>query len=1235
MRSYTFHITLYDLFFFGMIFIGLNFALLLAFVKSINRSANRLLALALLTMILWMMRVLAIDTGLQAYLPDWDRLPMQFLLALGPLIYFYVLKITQPGYKFTWKDLLYFSPLLLEQGVFILEIRESIRTGVATYATPVFQQLDPLLQLLIFISIVTCLYRSHKLIQNFYRQLQPVLMDRSRLEFRWLRRLLAATALLWVLWIAYAAVDYFGYRNQLGIHVYYPFYIFFAVIIIWTAMAAFLKPQAGVAVRQSQSALKPLLPAELRGKGAWLKKKMEANGYHQDPELSLGSLAEQLGLHPHELSRIINTVLKKNFNDFINEYRVADVIRKMQEPAYDHITLMGIAYDSGFNSKSAFHRIFKEKTNKSPAEYKAEHKKELPSYNLGQQMRFATITSYHETTPRWSAEKLNRNYMFRNYLKIAFRSFWKHKIFTFINIIGLSIGISASLVIYLIVHYDFTFDKFHKDSDRIYRVVSNFKFQGNESHSYGVTTPMGPGIKNNITGVEIVAPLYTLNPDVMVTGKNNAPVKFKGQDHITLADQNYFKIIQYKWLAGSPTTALNDPYRVVLTSERAKVYFPSLTYEQMLGRTITYDTLKTTVSGIVQTIKENTDFSCHDFISYSSAIRKTKLGNDLQLDSWGSTNSASEVFIKLYPKVSASNIQAQVNAMYKKKNPQSAEDIKTGSLQSYVVQPLSDIHFNQDYGTFDFSGPASKTRAYLLLAIAGFLLLLGCINFINLTTAQATQRAKEIGIRKTMGSTRTQLIAQFLSETFLITFFAVVISIGLTPLILKLFSDFIAAGVKVNFIHQPDIFLFLFGLTVVVSVLSGFYPALLLSGYKPVLVLKNQAQSGSSRTRNAWLRKSLTVSQFVIAQFFIMATILVSKQIYYALHKDLGFKKDAIVYAETPYKTRKAATNRVMADKLRALPGVEMVSVGFPPPSSNSTNSTTSTYKDGKKEITTSVELKYGDENYMKLYHLKILAGRGIQPGDTAHALVINEKYAKVLGFKVPADAVGKTLGKLNGSNNMRIVGVVADFYTHSLQSPISPLLILAAGDKDNWQNGNIHIALKPETAGGGEWEKTMAAMKKIWKEMYPDDDPNYKFYDKSIEEFYTQEEHTSTLLSWATGLSILISCLGLLGLAIYTTGQRTKEIGVRKVLGASVTQIVRLLSTELVLLILLAFVIVTPLAWWAMNKWMENYADKTPISWWIFIASGAGMLITAFVTSCIQTIRAAVVNPVKSLRNE
>jgi putative ABC transport system permease protein len=714
-------------------------------------------------------------------------------------------------------------------------------------------------------------------------------------------------------------------------------------------------------------------------------------------------------------------------------------------------------------------------------------------------------------------------------------------------------------------------------------------------------------------------------------GNKNIPTRFKNQDRIILADQQYFKIFDYVWLAGSSAHALEAPNQVVLTSERAKLYFPGLSYDQIIGKIVTYDTLKTTVTGIVQTIKEHTDLSFHDFISYSTANANKALNDQMQFDQWDSTNSAFQLFIKLFPQTSAANVEKQLNAILKKNTPPPTAETK-GSTHGFSLEPLNDLHFSK-YGIFDFSTAASKTTLYGLLIIAAFLLVLACINFVNLTTAQAAQRAKEIGIRKTMGSSRGQLIAQFLSETLLITLIAVVISLGLTPLVLMLFSDFIASGIKADFIHQPDIILFLIILTFVVSLISGFYPAIMLSGYKPVQVLKNQAQSNSSKTRNAWLRKSLTVSQFVIAQFFIMATLLVSKQIYYALHKDLGFKKDAIIVLPSPWKNRTLSKNRVLLNEFRAIPGVAIVSSGNSAPSSDQMNGTVAMYLDGKKEIKTEVEIKSGDENYIKVYQIKLLAGRNVSVSDTGRAVIINNVYAKLLGFRNPNDAVGKQLQSINGDKNVAIVGVAADFYERSLQSPINPLVIEFS--RGTYQSGVFHIALKPETAGGNDWKTVIAAMGKDWKQVYPDDDFDYQFYDASIAQFYDSERHTSTLLTWATGLCILISCLGLLGLAIYTTNQRTKEIGVRKVLGATVAQIVTLLSTEMVMLILLSLAIVTPVAWWAMNKWLESYADKTAISWWIFAASGTEMLLAAIFTSSFQTVRAAIANPVKSLRSE
>ncbi len=824
--------------------------------------------------------------------------------------------------------------------------------------------------------------------------------------------------------------------------------------------------------------------------------------------------------------------------------------------------------------------------------------------------------------------------MIKNYFKIAFRGFRKHKLFTLINIVGLSIGISAAVVIYLIVYFDFTFDKFHKDTDRIYRVTTDFSFSGEAGHNSGVTMALSPVVTAEVTGVDQVAPFLIYDQStVMIPNGSAAGNKIKKQSGVIFADEHYFNIINYKWVTGSAKTSLKNPNQVVLTTDQARIYFPKLKYGDMIGKEVVYDdSIKTTVSGIVEPLKEHTDFNYHDFISYISGTTNHFLKDYFQVTQWSSTSSSSQLFIKLSPTASAVQVEKQLNVMLKKHNPPKPEN--KGNTQAFHLQPLQDLHFDQVYGGLDGERTANKTTLYGLLVIAAFLLILGCINFINLTTAQASQRAKEIGIRKTMGSTRGQLIAQFLSETFLITLFAVIISIALAPVILKLFVDFIPKGVTINYMHQPDLFMFLLVLVVLVSVLSGFYPALMLSGYKPVDVLKNQVLGGSNKSRTAWLRKSLTVTQFVIAQFFIMATILVSKQIYYALHKDLGFKKDAIVNMSTPYKQIDTDKQQVFMDKISATPQIEMISIGGAPPSSGNINSTEVIYKDGKKEIKTDLQLKYADENYLKVYQIKLLAGRNLKPSDTTGGggFVINNTYAKVLGFRNPGDAIGKLIDY--GDKKAEIIGVTADFYQRSLHSPIKPLTLLIP-NHNRLKNRTFHLALKPETAGGNEWKIAIASVGKAWKEVYPEDDFEYDFYDENIAKFYTAEQNTSKLLTWATGLSIFISCLGLLGLAIYTTTLRTKEIGVRKVLGASVAQIVRLLSSELIWLIVLAFVLVTPIAYWAMHKWMENFADRTTISWWIFALSGAGMLTAALFTLSFQTIRAAVANPVRSLRSE
>jgi predicted permease len=817
--------------------------------------------------------------------------------------------------------------------------------------------------------------------------------------------------------------------------------------------------------------------------------------------------------------------------------------------------------------------------------------------------------------------------MIRNYFTIALRALSKNKIFTAINILGLSIGISASLVIYLLVNYHFSFDQFEKDQDRIYRVTSNFDFSGEVYHNSGVCNPMGRAVEKELTGLDAVVPLRTWDWDgkisVPVADKTD-PVVFKNQKSIVFADSNYFNMVGYDWLAGSAKTSLNKPYKTVLTESNAKLYFPNIRVADIIGKELFInDTIRATVTGVVKNLKSNSDFTFKTFIAYTT-LENTSL-KPADWSEWNNTNGAQQLYVKLSKSSNPVQIEKQIAALYKKNHKQDAED---KSKTWHTLQPLSDLHFNKDYGSYDLA-VAHKPTLYGLLAVAAFLLILGCINFINLTTAHAAQRAKEIGIRKTMGSSRKQLVIQFLSETFLLTFVATLLSIVLTPLILKAFAGFIPEGLYFSLISQPGIIIFLLLLMLLVTMLSGFYPAIILSGFKPVLVLKNQAYANTGKTRNVWLRKSLTISQFVIAQVFIMAAILVSKQITFSVNKDLGFKKDAIIYTQTNYYDTVKNHKYVLIEKLKAIPEIAMISLSSNPPSSGSTWSGTMKYKDGKKEIESDVQQKYGDTNYIHLYKLKLLAGANYKQSDTVNSFLINETYARILGFRRLQDAVGKNIEW--SSKQISIAGVVSDFHQKSLHETIKPLVI------GSWENTErtINIALQPNLENGNNWKTAINKIEKAWKEVYPQDDFEYHFFDKDIAKFYEAEQNISSLLMWATGLAIFISCLGLLGLVIYTTNQRTKEIGVRKVLGASVPQIVQLISRDFILLVLLAFAIAVPLAWVGMNKWLDNFAYRTSISWWIFFIAGASMILIALLTLAFQTIKAAVANPVKSLRTE
>ncbi len=748
----------------------------------------------------------------------------------------------------------------------------------------------------------------------------------------------------------------------------------------------------------------------------------------------------------------------------------------------------------------------------------------------------------------------------------------------------------------------------------------------------GVPLPLPVAARAELTGIETLTQFVTTwetNVKVPVPG-SQSPAEFKKQTDIIYADEYYFGMFDYYWLAGSSQTAMKDPGQVVITEDRAKTYFGNLLVQDMIGRQIIYnDSITVTVSGILKEPAEKaTDFKFKEFISLATFM-KTGLKDNFGGDDWGSINSVSQAFVKLKQgtKPEQLNVQfAGLRKKYVKKEDQSKDDTK------HLLQSLNAIHFESDYGSFDNLRQAHKPTLYGLLAVALFLLLLGCINFINLTTAQATQRAKEVGIRKTLGSGKKQLIYQFLSETFLLTLSATVLSIALVPWLLKIFGDFIPPEINFQSLNQWHVWTFLLLLVLIMTVLSGFYPALVLTKFKPVTVLKNQLHTNTAQGRKVWFRKTLTVTQFVIAQFLVIATLVVGKQVNFSLNKDLGYKKDAIISFRTPWNffSDKEDNRRfALLEKIKAMPEVSKAGLGSNTPAHPGGSSTTMKVNNEGKEIEMMVETMTVDPAYYDIYKLALTAGKFPEQSDTVREFTINETYARTLGFSNPEDAIGKYVERNN--KKLPIVGVLKDFHSKSTHEAIKPLVFSSATK----QSYGIHLALRSQVGSPGLWKEGLAKIEKEFKTLYPDNDFKYEFFDETIAAFYKKEQDISRLLNWAAGLCIFISCLGLLGLVIYTTNTRTKEIGVRKVLGASVTQIVSLLSKDLVSLVLIAFVIAAPLAWLAMNKWLQDFVYRTQVSWWVFATCGISMLLIAIIVLSIRTVRAAIANPVKSLRTE
>ncbi|HXB93437.1 MAG TPA: FtsX-like permease family protein [Puia sp.] len=810
--------------------------------------------------------------------------------------------------------------------------------------------------------------------------------------------------------------------------------------------------------------------------------------------------------------------------------------------------------------------------------------------------------------------------MLRNYWLIAIRKLWKHKAHAVINILGLTVGITSCLVIFLITHFELSYDHFHRDGDRIYRVVTEITLNGRQIPGSALPAPVARTLPGEVTGCDAIAGFFNLSSGVVIPGKAAGEQKKEfnpvqgAPSPIIIADAQYFQIFRYKWLAGNPATSLNDPFRVVLSAAEVKHYFGDITPQEAMGRLVIYsDSLQTYVSGVVEDWDHNTDFAFRDFISYSTAQRSF-IGKNFWLDDWHNISGASQAFVLLDKGSTVAQVQRQFASFVKKYNFRGP-----GYSAMLSLQPLADIHFSTVYRDM-YSRQAHLPTLYGLMALAVFILLLAVINFVNLSTAQSLQRTKEVGIRKVLGSRRKDIVWQFLGETFLFTLLAVILSLLITPLVITLLRQYMPAGLR--FEYNIPTLLFLLGMTVATSLLAGLYPAKVISALLPVLSLKGQATRNLAPNR--FLHRGLIVFQFTISLAFIICTVIVTRQLHYILNADLGFDKDAIITFRAmgpmmgPQKDRE-----VLAQQIRALPGVAMVGRNGQTPQSSMARSGTFVYH-GPKDDSVDGIWQDADTNYLRLFGIKLAAGRNYFANDSVAEYLINETMARQFGFRRPEDAIGQR------ANDGIIVGVIRDFHSGPLKRAIPPLSMSYS------KKGNlISIRLAPTARQPEAIATVISRVEKLWRTTYPNEKFSYTFFDDDIAKLYKQEQQVSGLMRLAMIIAISISCMGLLGLVTFTAEQRQKEISIRKVLGASMAGLFRMLTLDFLWPVALAFVIATPVAWYFMYDWLKGFAYKTTVPWWIFGLCGLAAVVIALLTVSFQVLRAMRVNPAKALRTD
>jgi putative ABC transport system permease protein len=803
--------------------------------------------------------------------------------------------------------------------------------------------------------------------------------------------------------------------------------------------------------------------------------------------------------------------------------------------------------------------------------------------------------------------------MFKNYLKTAWRSLVRNKAFSLINITGLSIGIAASLLLFIVVQYEMSYDKFQPNFDRIYRVVTQDKFDTYTTHNSGIPVAALKALRTDFPNIQFGALRSIYGSQLTVPSATNATGnKFVQKTGIFFFEPQLFNVFHYDWLAGS-ADALKDPNNVVLDERSATQYFGD--WQQAMGKTLVLDnsiTLK--VSGIMKNGPANTDLPLSVLVSYETLKQHGEAY--YHSDTWNSTSSNYNIFALLPSAAKAADLDRALLEFSKRHyDPRNGSSVKRNFLQ-----PLSTIHFDRRFEGFG-DHITSKDTLLTLSIIALFIILMACVNFINLSTALSVNRSKEVGIRKVLGSNRGQLFAQIMSETAMIVWLSVIVALALAWLALP-YIKHIASIEEPLSLFTPKTLAMIVGMGMIVILLAGLYPSFVLSKFNPITALKNKMVSAS--VQGVSLRRGLVIMQFTISQVLIIATAVAVSQMNFISKADLGLNKEGVLLLSGNGDSVILSKQKAFKQQLLQVPGVQSVSFNSDAPSSENTSSSNFAYNHQPDEKF-QVNLKFADADYVKTFGVHFLAGRATAESDTMQEAMINETLLKKLGIKNANDAIGKTI-RMGRGNWVPIVGVMKDFKTHSLREDIKPLLVTTL------KNYYSLTAIKLRTH---QLPKTTEAIQKTWAQFYPEYAYTSSFYDEDIAEFYKQEEQLSLLYKIFAGLAIFISCLGLYGLVSFMAVQKTKEVGIRKVLGASVTSLLQLFSKEFTILIIISFFIAVPVAWYMMHTWLNNFVCRIPLSIWFFLAAIAGSVLIAWLTVGYKAIKAALANPVKSLRTE